>query len=96
MIGQGLRTGIGVWHKIHMKRTNVVLDENLLAEATRLSGEKTYSRAIERALKDFVRRAKARQILTLRGSGAWEGDLSEMRRDSQRRSGRAGVRRDAR
>ncbi|MGH0032816.1 MAG: type II toxin-antitoxin system VapB family antitoxin [Myxococcota bacterium] len=68
-----------------MKRTNLVLDENTLEEATRLSGEKTYSAAVMRALEDFVRRAKARQILELRGSGLWEGDLSEMRRDSKRR-----------
>ena len=64
-----------------MKRTNLVLDEHLLAEATRLSGAKTYSAAVGRALTDFVRRAKARRILDLEGSGLWEGDLSEMRRD---------------
>jgi Arc/MetJ family transcription regulator len=67
-----------------MKRTNLVLREELLVEALRLSGEKTYSRAVERALEDFVRRAKARQILELRGSGAWEGDLAEMRGDRRR------------
>ncbi|HVS30120.1 MAG TPA: type II toxin-antitoxin system VapB family antitoxin, partial [Thermoanaerobaculia bacterium] len=50
-----------------MKRTNLVLDERLLEEATRISGERTYSRAVERALEDFVRRAKARQILDLAG-----------------------------
>ena len=64
-----------------MKRTNLVLDEHLLEEATRLSGEKTYSRAVERALEEFVRRATARRILELRGSGLWEGDLAEMRGD---------------
>jgi Arc/MetJ family transcription regulator len=68
-----------------MKRTNLVLDENVLEEATRLSGEKTYSAAVMRALEDFVRRAKARQILELRGSGLWEGDLSDMRRDRTRK-----------
>jgi hypothetical protein len=62
-----------------MKRTNVVIREELLEEATRLSGERTYSRTIERALEDFVRRIKARRILELAGSGLWEGDLSEMR-----------------
>ena len=67
-----------------MKRTNLVLDEKLLEEATRLSGERTYSRAVERALQDFVRRVRARQILELAGSGLWEGDLAEMRRDSNR------------
>ena len=64
-----------------MKRTNLVLDENLLAEATRLSGERTYSRTVERALEDYVRRIKARRILELAGSGLWEGDLSQMRGD---------------
>ena len=65
-----------------MKRTNLVLRADLLEEATRLSGEKTYSRAVERALEEFVRRAKARRILELRGSGAWEGDLAAMREDA--------------
>ena len=67
---------------IHMKRTNLVLSEQLLEEATRLSGEKTYSKAVERALEEFVHHAKARRILDLRGSGLWEGDLALMRRDA--------------
>ena len=65
-----------------MKRTNLVLPEELLEEATRLSGEKTYSRAVERALEEFVGRARARRILDLRGSGLWQGDLAQMRRDA--------------
>jgi Arc/MetJ family transcription regulator len=64
-----------------MKRTNLVLDEELLEEATRVSGEKTYSGAVQKALREYVRRAKARQILELRGSGLWEGSLPEMRND---------------
>ena len=64
-----------------MKRTNLVLDGALLEEATRLSGERTYSRTVERALQEFVNRAKARRILEFSGSGAWEGDLSVVRED---------------
>lgn len=64
-----------------MKRTNLVLDEVLLAEAVRVSGERTYSATVERALSDFVRRARAGKILDLAGSGAWEGDLGAMRGD---------------
>jgi Arc/MetJ family transcription regulator len=67
-----------------MKRTNLVLREDVLEEATRLSGEKTYSRTVDRALEEFVRRHKARQILNLAGSGLWSGDLPEMRRDAPR------------
>ena len=67
-----------------MKRTNLVLDERLLEEAARLGGERTYSRTVERALEDFVRRIRAGRILDL-GSGLWEGDLAEMREDNLRR-----------
>jgi len=73
---------------IHMKRTNLVLDEALLEEATRLSGQRTYSRTVEIALADFVRRIRAGEILQLAGSGLWEGDLSGMRRDLSRASAR--------
>jgi Arc/MetJ family transcription regulator len=64
-----------------MKRTNLVLNEDLLEEATRLSGERTYSRTVERALQEFVRRAKARRILDFAGSGLWDGDLAVVRED---------------
>ncbi len=79
----GLAEAAAFGQTVRMKRTNLVLDEDLLAEATRLSGEKTYSAAVMRALRDFVRRAKARRILELRGSGLWEGDLAAMRRDKR-------------
>ncbi len=68
-----------------MKRTNLVIDEDLLEEAVRVAGVKTYSRAVEIALRDFIRRAKARRILELTGTGLWEGDLGEMRRDPRGR-----------
>lgn len=64
-----------------MKRTNVVLDEDLLEEAVKVSGERTYARTIERALEEMVQRAKVRGIEQLAGSGLWVGDLSEMRGD---------------
>ena len=64
-----------------MKRTNLVLDEATLEEALRLSGERTYSVAVNLALREFVRRARAERILDLAGSGLWQGDLGEMRGD---------------
>jgi Arc/MetJ family transcription regulator len=65
-----------------MKRTNLVLDAALLEETLKVSGERTYSRAVERAMQEFVRRAKARRILDLAASGAWHGDLAVMREDA--------------
>jgi len=64
-----------------MKRTRLSLDEQLLLEVTRVSGEKTISRAVELALQEYLRHHKARRILELAGSGLWDGNLSEMRQD---------------
>jgi Arc/MetJ family transcription regulator len=64
-----------------MKRTNLVLDAQLLQEAQQLSGEPTLSRTVERALTEFVRRARAGHILELTGSGGWHGDLAVVRED---------------
>lgn len=72
-------------HIIHMKRTTMVLDEKLLDQAVRLLGTRTRTAAVEQALREAVQRASARRLLTLAGSGAWKGDLAEMRGDSPRR-----------
>lgn len=71
-----------------MKRTSLTLDEHLLEEALRLSGERTYSKTVDRALEEFVRRIKARRILELAHTGLWRGDLAEMRRDGPAGGGR--------
>jgi len=54
-----------VCYIIHMKRTNLVLDEQLLEEAVRLGGARTYSQAVNEALAEYTRRIKARKILQL-------------------------------
>ena len=84
----GLSSDVHPFTSVCMRRTNLVLPEKLLEEATRLSGEKTYARAVVRALEAFVKRFKARRILELQGSGLWRGDLSASREDSPPRPGR--------
>ena len=63
-----------------------MLDETLLAEAVRLSGAKTYTDVVSAALEDLVRRIKARRMLEFAGTGLWEGNLGEMRRDAPARA----------
>ena len=70
------------WYPYSMKRKHLLLDEQLLEEVARISGETSPSKAVTRALEDFLRRHRARKILDLAGSGLWEGDLSEMRGDA--------------
>ena len=78
-------------YTVCMKRTNVVLNEHLLEEAVQVSGERTYARTITRALEELVRRAKARQIDRIAGSGLWSGDLGTMRHDSPVGAAKRGV-----
>jgi Arc/MetJ family transcription regulator len=61
-----------------------MLDEHLLKEAARAAAGSTLSGTVNLALKDFVRRVRARRILELAGSGGWDGNLSEMRDDAVR------------
>jgi Arc/MetJ family transcription regulator len=68
-----------------MKRTNLVLDEELLKEATREMGLKTYSATVNAVLKEAVRRMRVRKIADFVGKVEWIGDLSEMREDSPRK-----------
>ncbi|MGH7163241.1 MAG: type II toxin-antitoxin system VapB family antitoxin [Planctomycetota bacterium] len=66
-----------------------MVDAQLLEEAARLTGEKTYSRGAGRALEELVRRIRAGRILDPRGGGLWEGDLSRMRGDRAAGPGRS-------
>jgi hypothetical protein len=76
-----------------MKRTNLVLDEHLLAEATQVLAAKTYSAAVNTALQEVIRLRKIQSIPHFFGSGIWEGDLSQMREDRARHTVKAGRRR---
>jgi hypothetical protein len=64
-----------------MKRTNLVLDEHLLVQATQVLAAKTYSAAVNTALEEVIRLRKIQSIPQFFGSGIWEGDLSQMRED---------------
>lgn len=61
-------------------RTNIDIDDELLAEAMKVGGFATKKATVEDALRQYVRIAGQRQALEeLRGIG-WEGDLDAMRK----------------
>ena len=62
-------------------RTNVVLDDDLMQTALKLSGCKTKKRAIEEGLKLLIQLNRQKKIRTLRGKLRWTGDLDAMRTD---------------
>lgn len=62
-------------------RTNIVIDDRLMAEALRLTGLKTKKEAVELGLRTLLRLGKQEQIRRFRGKLNWQGDLDAMRTD---------------
>ncbi|MCH7882045.1 MAG: type II toxin-antitoxin system VapB family antitoxin [Proteobacteria bacterium] len=60
-------------------RTNIVIDDKLMADALKATGLTTKKEAVEQGLKLLVARKKQQAIRALRGKLHWEGDLNEMR-----------------
>ena len=67
-------------------RTNIEIDDELMAQAMRLTGLPTKRAAVEEGLRLLVRLGKqAGALKALRGLG-WEGDLDAMREDRVEKS----------
>ena len=62
------------------KRTNIVIDEELVEAGLKATGLKTRKALVDFALRDLLRRENQRKILELKGKIHWEGDLASMRR----------------
>ena len=60
-------------------RTNIVLNEELVEEAMRISKAHTKKEVVDMALQNFVAYLKRRNIKTLFGKVKWDGDLKKMR-----------------
>ncbi|MCH4894477.1 MULTISPECIES: type II toxin-antitoxin system VapB family antitoxin [unclassified Sphingomonas] len=62
-------------------RTNIDIDDDLMAEAIKATGAKTKKEAVEIALRKTVQIGRQREILKYFGKIDWQGDLDAMRRD---------------
>ena len=60
-------------------RTNIVLDEDLIEEARRLTDLPTKKAIVDEALRTLIRVKKQEQILALKGKIRWHADLDQMR-----------------
>jgi Arc/MetJ family transcription regulator len=60
-------------------RTNIEIDDKLMAKAMKASGASTKRAVVEEALRLFVRIRGQERIRELRGKIKWEGDLETMR-----------------
>ncbi|QND46830.1 type II toxin-antitoxin system VapB family antitoxin [Rhizobium lusitanum] len=64
-------------------RTNIDIDDALIAEAMTATGQSTKKATVEEALRSVVRWHRQKKALDHLAGLGWEGDLDEMRRDRQ-------------
>ena len=62
-------------------RTNIVIDDKLMAATLQATGLKTKREAVELGLKTLLRLKQQTELRRLRGKYEWDGDLDAMRRD---------------
>lgn len=62
-------------------RTNVVIDDQLMKDALKLSGFRTKKDAIEAGLRLLVEFSRQAKVKNFRGKLIWSGDLDKMRTD---------------
>lgn len=62
-------------------RTNIVIDDQLMAEALKATGLTTKRDAVELGLRTLVRLQRQAEIRQFRGKLVWDGDLDAMRLD---------------
>ncbi len=62
-------------------RTNIEIDDELMARAMKATGLKTKRETVHEALRRIAQIEAQKDILKLRGKINWIGDLDEMRRD---------------
>ena len=63
-------------------RTNIVIDDRLIAEAIKATGASTKKEAVELGLKALIQLKKQESIRGMRGKLKWRDDLNRMRLDS--------------
>jgi Arc/MetJ family transcription regulator len=63
-------------------RTNIVIDDKLIAEAIKVTGASTKKEAVELGLKALIQLKRQEQIRGLRGKLKWKDDLDRMRLDA--------------
>ncbi len=65
-------------------RTNIVLDDKLIARAQKLTGIKSKREVVHEALRVLILLNEQTEIRALRGKLPWDGDLDDQRQSRVR------------
>ena len=70
-----------IFHTHKTVRTNIVIDDRLMADALKATGLKTKREVVELGLETLIKLKKQEKIKAYKGRLSWSGDLESMRRD---------------
>ena len=62
-------------------RTNIVIDDRLMADALQATGLKTKREVVEMGLKTLIKLKKQEKIKEFKGKLAWDSNFDSMRLD---------------
>ena len=62
-------------------RTNIVLNDELVEKALKLTGLKTKKAVVEEGLRTLIRLKEQESVRDLFGKLPWDGDLEQLRED---------------
>ena len=62
-------------------RTNIIIDDLLMADVFKVTGAKTKREAVEMGLKTLLMLKQQKAIKSFKGKLTWEGDFDKMRVD---------------
>ncbi|MCF7965290.1 MAG: type II toxin-antitoxin system VapB family antitoxin [Methylobacter tundripaludum] len=62
-------------------RTNIIIDDTLMADVLKATGVKSKREAVELGLKALLMLKQQEGIKAFKGKLKWEGDLEQMRSD---------------
>lgn len=63
-----------------MGRTNIELDEQLVAQGLKLTRSKTKRELVDLALRELVAKKSRKKLLALAGKVGWRGSLAALRK----------------
>jgi Arc/MetJ family transcription regulator len=61
--------------------TNIDIDQEKLAQIMSMKQFKTKKEAVNEALTEYLRLIISQELLKMKGSNVWDGDLEQMRLD---------------
>jgi Arc/MetJ family transcription regulator len=61
-------------------RTNIDIDDDLMAEAQKVSGQATKKQTVEQALRLMIRLRRQKEVATAFGKYRWSGNLARSRK----------------